>query len=314
MNVVFAGTPDFAVPALQALLAAPHPVVAVYTQPDRPAGRGRRLRPSPVKEAARQAGVEVRQPASLRDGETLASLQALSPDLMVVVAYGLLLPPPVLALPRRGCVNVHASLLPRWRGAAPIQRALLAGDAETGVTLMQMERGLDTGPLLAQARCPVGAADTAGDLHDRLAGLGAELLGRSLEAILQGRIEARPQDEGAATYAEKIHKAEAELDWRHSAEQLDRQVRAFNPWPVAQTRCADQPLRVWRSQVLDGAAHAPPGTVVAAGAAGIDVACGHGVLRILQAQWPGRRPTEAGALANARPFTGVRLGPSETRG
>ncbi|MEJ2646544.1 MAG: methionyl-tRNA formyltransferase, partial [Gammaproteobacteria bacterium] len=239
---------------------------------------------------------------------TVRELAALAPDLMVVVAYGLLLPQAVLDIPARGCVNVHASLLPRWRGAAPIQRAILAGDAETGVTLMQMERGLDTGPMLARASCAIDAEDTAASLHDRLAALGAELLAQNLEAILGGELPARPQDDAQACYAAKIDKSEAELDWRQPALQLDRQVRAFNPWPVAQTRYQSQPLRIWRARPLGSGVDAPPGTVVAAGRDGIDVACGAGVLRVLEAQLPGRRPTLAADLANARPLTGVRLG------
>ncbi|MEJ2687071.1 MAG: methionyl-tRNA formyltransferase [Gammaproteobacteria bacterium] len=308
MNIVFAGTPEFAVPTLEALIAGDHELVAVYTQPDRPAGRGRGLRASPVKQAAERAGVAVRQPPTLKDEQAVHELAVLEPDLMVVVAYGLLLPQAVLSTPARGCVNVHASLLPRWRGAAPIQRAVLAGDAETGVTLMQMERGLDTGPMLAQAGCPIGGEDTAASLHDRLAVLGAELLADHLEAILHGDLPARPQDDAQACYAAKIDKAEAELDWHRPAPELDRQVRAFNPWPVAQTRYQSQPLRIWRAVPLTAVSDAPPGTVVAAGRDGIDVACGAGVLRILQAQLPGRRPTPAADLANARPLAGVRLG------
>ncbi len=308
MKIVFAGTPEFAVPPLEVLLSSAHELAAVYTQPDRPAGRGRSLRASPVKETAQRAGVQVRQPLTLKDEQAVRELAALAPDLMVVVAYGLLLPQAVLDIPARGCVNVHASLLPRWRGAAPIQRAILAGDAETGVTLMQMERGLDTGPMLARASCAIDAEDTAASLHDRLAALGAELLAQNLEAILGGELPARPQDDAQACYAAKIDKSEAELDWRQPALQLDRQVRAFNPWPVAQTRYQSQPLRIWRARPLGSGVDAPPGTVVAAGRDGIDVACGAGVLRVLEAQLPGRRPTLAADLANARPLTGVRLG------
>ncbi|MGA7802672.1 MAG: methionyl-tRNA formyltransferase [Gammaproteobacteria bacterium] len=308
MKIVFAGTPEFAVPALEALLAGDHDVVAVYTQPDRPAGRGRSLRASPVKQAAQRAGVEVRQPPTLKSDPAVRELAACAPDLMVVVAYGLLLPVAVLEMPVHGCVNVHASLLPRWRGAAPIQRAILAGDPETGVTLMQMERGLDTGPMLARARCPIGPEDTAASLHDRLATLGAELLAGCLDPILGGELRAQPQDDSQVCYAAKIEKAEAELDWHRSAIELDRQVRAFNPWPVAQTRYGLESLRIWRSCPLEFTSEAPPGTVLAAGRDGIDVACGAGVLRVLEAQLPGRRPTLAADLANARPLTGVCFG------
>lgn len=308
MKIVFAGTPEFAVPSLEALLASEHELVAVYTQPDRPAGRGRSLRASPVKQTAQRAGVAVRQPLTLKGEQAVHELAACAPDLMVVVAYGLLLPESVLAVPVRGCVNVHASLLPRWRGAAPIQRALLAGDPQTGVTLMQMERGLDTGPMLAQASCPIAADDTAASLHDRLAVLGAELLAQNLEAILSGGLAGKAQDNAEACYAAKLEKAEAALDWNQPAAYLARQVRAFNPWPVAQTIYQSQTLRIWRAVAVPAASTALPGTVVAAGRDGIDVACGTGVLRILEAQLPGRRPTPAGALANARPLAGVRLG------
>ena len=246
LKIVFAGTPDFSVPALDALLTSGHDVIAVYTQPDRPAGRGRKLTASPVKARALEHGIPVHQPLSLKRPEEQERLAALAPDVMVVVAYGLLLPPAVLAIPRLGCVNIHASLLPRWRGAAPIQRAILAGDAETGVTLMQMEKGLDTGPMLATVRCPIGPDDTAETLHDRLAALGAGALVPTLERLDRGEITAEPQDDTQACYAAKLDKAEAVLDWRRPAVELERQVRAFNPWPVAQTGFQERVLRVCR--------------------------------------------------------------------
>jgi len=234
MRIIFAGTPEFAVPSLRALLRGTHQVVAVYTQPDRPAGRGRKLRAGPVKEGALEQKIPVEQPLSLKTPEAQAALAAYAPDLMVVVAYGLILPQAVLDLPVHGCVNVHASLLPRWRGAALIQRAILAGDLETGVTLMRMEAGLDTGPMLAKTRCPIGPADSAADLHDRLAEIGGELLGAELDSILAGAA-GEPQDDALATYASKLEKSEADLDWLRPARELLRQINAFNPWPVAQT-------------------------------------------------------------------------------
>ncbi len=306
LRVVFAGTPEFAVLTLEALLEAGHEVVGVYTQPDRPAGRGRQLRPSPVKQCALAHDLRVHQPPTLRDAAAQQALAALEPDVMVVVAYGLILPPTVLATPRLGCINVHASLLPRWRGAAPIQRAVLAGDAETGVTIMQMERGLDTGPMLARESLPIGPADTAGELHDKLATLGACLLATTLADLATHGPDAEVQDETLATYAEKLSKAEAHLDWGRPAAELDRQVRALNPWPVAEARLDDAMLRVWRAQPLPGQAE-PPGRIVGAGAEGIDVACGEGLLRLLQVQPPGKRAMDAAAFANGRALTGLIL-------
>lgn len=307
-RLVFAGTPDFAVPALEALVAAGFPPVAVYTQPDRPAGRGRKPRPSPVKASALRHQLPVMQPESLRTIEAQEILKALRPDLMVVIAYGLILPQVVLDIPRFGCVNVHASLLPRWRGAAPIQRAILAGDTSSGVCLMRMEAGLDTGPVLACAERPIHQAETGGTLHDRLADIGAGLLVQQLPAILDAALVAEPQDDNAATYASKLTKSEAELDWRLPAIQLQRQVAAFNPWPVAQSRWKNQPLRIWRATVAGQFADAPPGTVLAAGREGIDVATGDGVLRLLELQPPGGRVMPAEAFLSGRPVSpGERL-------
>lgn len=308
LNIIFAGTPDFAVPSLDALLRSSHAVCAVLTQPDRPAGRGRRLRASPVKLRAHAGNVPVLQPENLKHTEVQLSLRALQPDVMVVVAYGLLLPPQVLAIPRLGCINVHASLLPRWRGAAPIQRALLAGDRETGVTLMQMDRGLDTGAILAQAVCPIEPNATAALLHDRLAELGAATLIETLERLQRGAITPTPQDERRAVYAAKIGKAEARLDWSQSALALERAVRAFNPWPVAYTPFNGVMLRVWQAQALDEACAEPPGRVLRCSKQGIAVATGRGVLCLLQVQLPGGRPLSAAEFLNAHALDNATLG------
>lgn len=301
LRLVFAGTPEFALPSLHACLASGAQVVAVYTQPDRPAGRGRQLAASPVKQAALAAGLAVEQPETLRDADARARLAAHAPDLIVVVAYGLILPRAVLALPRLGCWNVHASLLPRWRGAAPIQRAILAGDAETGVDLMQMEAGLDTGPVLLEARTPIGAEDTGGSLHDRLAALGAQLLGEALARVQRGQaLPARAQPDSGIEYAHKLDKAEARLDWREPAVWLARKVRAFDPWPVAEALLEGERVRIWSAQAVPGVAGAAPGSVVAASAEGIDVATGEGILRIRELQREGGRRISARDWLNAR--------------
>jgi len=307
LRIVFAGTPEFSVPPLRALLASPHRVVAAYTQPDRPAGRGRQLAASPVKALAAAHGVPVHQPVNFRAEADVAALEALAADLMVVVAYGLLLPQRVLDAPRLGCVNIHASLLPRWRGAAPIQRAILAGDAETGITIMQMEAGLDTGPMLHVRRLPIAPGETAGSLHDRLSTLGAEALLEALPGIETGTLTPVAQDDAAATYAKKLQKDEALVDWGRSAPEIERQVRAFNPWPIAETRLDGQALRIWRAVALAGQGGAP-GAVLAASRDGIDVATGDGVLRVLELQPPGRRAMTAQDFLNARRIDGVTLG------
>ena len=295
LRLGFAGTPEFAVPALDALRQA-HRICAVFTQPDRPAGRGQALRESPVKALAVAHGIRLHQPASFKSPEALEILRSLALDALVVVAYGLLLPPAALACPKLGCINIHASLLPRWRGAAPIQRAILAGDAHTGVTIMRMDEGLDTGPLLAARAMDIRADDTAKSLHDRLAWAGADLIVETLAALNSGRIREEPQPSAGVTYAAKITKGEALIDWREDALKICRRVRAFNPWPIAETRLDGAQLRIWDAELRDsglragGAPGIEPGTVLAAADDGIDVACGTGVLRILRLQLTGRKP------------------------
>ena len=301
LRLVFAGTPEFSVPALRACLDSGAQVVAAYTQPDRPAGRGRQLAASPVKQAALEAGIAVEQPETLRDKSARERLAAYAPDLVVVVAYGLILPKSVLALPRLGCWNVHASLLPRWRGAAPIQRAILAGDAESGVDLMQMEAGLDTGPVLLQARTPIAESDTGGTLHDRLAALGAQVLADGLARVLRGEtLTPTPQRDDGVEYAHKLDKAEARLDWNQPAATLARKVRAFDPWPVAEELLDGERVRIWSALALVAHGDAAPGSIVAASADGIDVATGDGVLRIRELQRDGGRRISARDWLNAR--------------
>ncbi len=295
MRIVFAGTPEFAVSSLRAA-ARHHEVVAVYTQPDRPAGRGRGLAPSPVKLEAVARGIPVYQPESLKDE---AAQQ--QPDLMVVVAYGLILPKAVLAIPTHGCWNVHASLLPRWRGAAPIQRAIQAGDAKTGVCLMQMEAGLDTGPVLLHQELPIAATDTGGQLHDKLAELGAQVLSDGLGLLRAGiKPIARPQPELGVTYAHKLDKAEAKLDWAQDAGALARTVRAFNPWPIAEATLSGERVRIHGAVALEADHGQAPGTVLAASRDGIDIACGQGALRLRVLQREGGKAITAADYLNAR--------------
>jgi len=307
MRIIFAGTPDFSVPVLRALLDSRHEVVAVYAQPDRPAGRGRKLKPGPVKQLAEDRGIPVYQPVSLKDADSQQQLAALRPDLMVVVAYGLLLPQAVLDIPGLGCVNLHASILPRWRGAAPIQRAILAGDSETGVCLMQMEAGLDSGPVLAEVRTLIATDETGGSLHDRLSQLAANLLAEQLDDLAGGHLQAVIQDESQVSYAHKLDKGEASIDWQQDAMAIERRVRAFNPWPVAQAQYEGKSLRIWGARAVD-CAGGSPGAVVAAGKQGIDVACGEGCLRLLEIQLPGGKRLDAAAFLNARDVAGLTLG------
>ena len=299
LRIIFAGTPDFAAAALEALLNTSHEILAVYTQPDRPAGRGRKLKPSPVKQLALEHQLPVLQPASLKTAESLEELRAFEADVMVVAAYGLLLPAEVLKLPRYGCLNIHASLLPRWRGAAPIQRAILAGDSETGITIMQMDAGLDTGAMLLKKSCAITPKDTSASLHDRLAELGAQAIVEALDQLSD--LKAVPQDESQVTYASKLAKSEALIDWHNSAEEIARQVRAYNPWPVAQTSVNGQTLRIWAAEPQTGQVESPAGTVLRQHKQGIEIACGKGVLRITHLQPAGSKPMNAAAFLNGRP-------------
>jgi methionyl-tRNA formyltransferase len=283
MRVIFMGTPDFSVPALRAI-AARHEVVAVYSQPPRAAGRGQKPRPSPVQRAAEELGLPVRVPARLKSAEDQADFAALGADVAVVVAYGLILPQTVLDAPRLGCLNIHASLLPRWRGAAPIHRAVMAGDAETGVAIMQMEAGLDTGPVLAEARTRIGAGDTTADLHDRLAGMGAGLIVEVLDRL---PLAAVPQAAEGVTYAAKIDKAEARIDWTRPAAEIDRQIRGLSPFPGAWCLIGDERVKLLRSRLAEG--EGAPGQVLS----GFAVACGKGAIEVLEAQREGKRPMPA---------------------
>ncbi|WP_454256667.1 methionyl-tRNA formyltransferase [Pseudomonas sp. Marseille-Q8238] len=298
MRIVFAGTPEFAAQHLQALLDAGRQVVAVYTQPDRPSGRGQKLTPSPVKQLAVQHGIAVYQPQTLRDAEAQAELAALMPDLMVVVAYGLILPQVVLDIPRLGCINSHASLLPRWRGAAPIQRAVQAGDAESGVTVMRMEAGLDTGPMLLKVTTPISADDTGGSLHDRLAELGPPAVLQAIDGLATGTLQGEVQDDSFATYAHKLNKDEARLDWHRPAVELERLVRAFYPWPICHSTLNNEPLKVLAASLGEG--RGTPGTVLAASKEGLTVACGEGALRLTRLQLPGGKPLAFADLFNSR--------------
>jgi methionyl-tRNA formyltransferase len=312
LRVAFAGTPEFALPALRALASSPHELVGVLTQPDRPGGRGRHVLPSPVKLAAESHRLPVSQPARLSSDAELAALRAWRPDALVVVAYGLLLPPAVLELPRFGCINIHASLLPRWRGAAPIARAILAGDVETGITIMNMDAGLDTGPILLERSLTIDRADTTGSLQETLATLGAALLLEALEDIAAGRARPRPQPADGATYAPKVQKAEALIDWRAAAIAIERQVRAFNPWPITETRSAGEPLRIHAARAgtgAQGAAGREAGTVIAMEREAIWVACGEGSLAITELQRPGRKRLGAAEFARGGQLcVGQRLG------
>jgi methionyl-tRNA formyltransferase len=299
MRILFAGTPDFSVPPLQALLDEKHDVCAVYSQPDRPAGRGRKLQASPVKQLAMAHDIPVYQPLSLRKVEAQTELAALEADLMIVIAYGLILPQAVLDMPRKGCINVHASLLPRWRGAAPIQRAILAGDSHSGITIMQMEAGLDTGPMLLKQTCPITVDDTGQSLHDKLSQQGADALIQALRQF--DDLQAESQDDTQSNYAKKLSKAESQIDWQKSAVVLDRQIRAFNPWPSSQAVIEDVTLKVWQAEVLNEKSIAPAGTLLRGSKLGLDVATGDGVLRITTVQSAGKRRMSVVDFLNAHP-------------
>jgi methionyl-tRNA formyltransferase len=316
LRVAFAGTPEFALPALAAL-ASRHEIVGVLTQPDRPQGRGRKLGMSPVKEAARLHGLSLAQPTTLKSAEGRAPLIQWAPDVLVVVAYGLLLPQAALAIPRYGCLNIHASLLPRWRGAAPIQRALLAGDTQTGITIMQMDEGLDTGPMLLRGALPIESSATGGSLHDALAALGAVLISEVLDALGRGTLHPQPQPDQGITYAAKIDKSEARIDWGEGALAIGRKVRAFSPWPVAETIFGGQQLRIHAAhplQVNDAnvprsdAKSAENGTIVAINDDYFAVRCGEGALAVTEVQLPGRRSIAARDFSHSHALLGQRLG------
>lgn len=300
LKLIFAGTPDFAARHLAALLSSDHEVVAVYTQPDKPAGRGQKLTASPVKELALANDLPVYQPASLRNEEAQAELAALGADLMVVVAYGLILPKAVLDTPRLGCLNVHGSLLPRWRGAAPIQRSIWAGDSETGVTIMQMDVGLDTGAMIRKVSCPIAFDETSASLYDKLAELGPQALVDTLNAMAAGDTAAEAQDDALANYAQKLSKEEARIDWSMEAIAIERCIRAFNPWPISWFEAAEQTIKVWQAEVIDSDHGQPAGTLLKADKQGIDVATGKGVLRLLTLQPPGKKAMSVSDLLNSR--------------
>lgn len=304
LRIIFAGTPEFASAHLQAVLDSQHQVIAVYTQPDRPAGRGQKLMPSSVKAQATEHNIPVFQPKSLRDEEAQKELASLDADLMVVVAYGLILPQAVLDIPKLGCINVHGSILPRWRGAAPIQRAIEAGDTESGVTIMQMDAGLDTGDMLLKAFCPIHPTDTAAQLHDRIIEVGQPALVRALDEIAGGHIQPEKQDDCQANYAHKMSKEEAKLDWQKSARALEQQIRAFNPWPVATTVLDGVNIRVWEATAVPNSTAEQPGTLIKADKEGLDIACGEGddkgIVRIKRLQLAGSRAMTVQELLNSK--------------
>ena len=300
LKIIFAGTPDFAARHLQALIDSEHDVIATYTQPDRPAGRGKKLTPSPVKVLAHKYDIPVFQPVSLRDEEAQTQLAQLNADIMVVVAYGLILPKIVLDTPRLGCINVHGSILPRWRGAAPIQRALWAGDTETGVTIMQMDVGLDTGDMLLKTRLPIENSDTSASLYEKLANQGPQALIQALTGLSQGTLAAEKQDESFANYAEKLSKEEARLDWNKSAKQLWQEIRAFNPWPVSYFEHQQSTIKVWQADYSAEACAEAPGIIIAATKHGIEIATAEGKLIIHTMQLPNKKPLDVADILNAR--------------
>jgi len=307
LKIIYAGTPDFAVPALQALIDSPHEIVAVYTQPDRPAGRGRKVQFGPVKQVAVDAGIRVEQPLSLKDVDAQEILSSLNADVMVVAAYGLILPQVVLDMPKHGCLNIHGSLLPRWRGAAPIHRAIQTGDTETGVTIMQMAAGLDTGDMLLKVKCPITAGDTGQTIHDRLANDGAAALLKVLDLLQAGKLNPEVQDESLTSYAHKLNKAEAEIDWSQSAKQIDQTIRAFNPWPVAFTLFNGKPLRLFMSKVVNTITKEPAGTVISESPEGVCVATSDGVLSFSRLQLPGKKAMDVRDFLNGRSLLGCKF-------
>ncbi|ARU86501.1 methionyl-tRNA formyltransferase [Pseudomonas sp. M30-35] len=298
LRIIFAGTPEFAAEHLKALLGTDHKIIAVYTQPDRPSGRGQKLMPSPVKQLALQHEIPVYQPQTLRDSDAQAQLAALNADLMVVVAYGLILPQVVLDTPRLGCINSHASLLPRWRGAAPIQRAIEAGDAESGVTVMQMEAGLDTGPMLLKVSTPITAEDTGGSLHDRLARLGPDAVIEAVKGLAAGSLVGEIQDDSLATYAHKLNKEQARIDWTRPADELQRLIRAFNPTPICHSTLNEAPIKVLSAECCAG--EGAPGVILDASKHGLTVACGSGALLLTRLQLPGGKALNFADLYNSR--------------
>lgn len=298
MRLVFAGTPDFAATALKALLATHHQVVGVYSQPDRPSGRGRKLTPSPVKQVALEAGIPVFQPQTLKTADAQQELRGLDADVMIVAAYGLILPQAVLDTPRHGCLNIHASLLPRWRGAAPIQRAIAAGDSETGITIMQMDAGLDTGAMLLKAVTPIKDSDTGGSLHDRLAELGGDAIVKALWHLEKGELSGELQDDTRACYASKLSKEEGHIDWTLDAPAISRLIRAFNPWPGTYTDLEDLRIRIHEAEILEDTSDKHPGTVIRRNREGVDIACGLESLRITRLQLAGSRPQSVNDLIN----------------
>jgi methionyl-tRNA formyltransferase len=308
LKIIYAGTPEFAVPALELLVQSEHDVVAVYTQPDRPAGRGRILAQSPVKVCALKHDINLYQPQSLDAESEITPLVGLNPDLIVVAAYGLLLPPSVLSIPRLGCINIHASLLPRWRGAAPIQRAIQAADQESGISIMQMDAGLDTGDILATSRVTILAEWTSADLNDRLQQLGAGLLMETLEQLDSGELTRVPQDNASATYAHRIEKSEARIDWNNNAEAIQRETRAFVPWPVSYTSLDDDTVRVWRAEIDTSHDGDVPGRIIEHNRTGIFVSCKDSVLHITDLQFAGKKRLTAAEALNARDLTGMRFG------
>ncbi len=307
LAVAFAGTPSFALPALDGIATSRHRLVVVYTQPDRPAGRGLALAASPVKERAQSLGLPVEQPETLREAMAPTRLAAFSPDVMVVVAYGLLLPQAILDVPRLGCLNIHASILPRWRGAAPVARAIEAGDTKTGVCIMRMDSGLDTGPVMLRHELTIAPRETAGELELRLASRGAGLIVAALDALAENRASFEAQDPALATYARKLRKSEARIDWREPAELIERRVRALNPWPVAEARLEGLQLRIWQASVVAAAAGPQPGTILAAGPVGLVVMTGRDALVIERLQMAGRRTVAAADFANTRDLVGLVL-------